>query len=77
MTYEKELETYQGQLPALLATDEGKYAVIKNDAILGVYGTYEDALNAGYKEYGLVPFLVKQITAIEQIQYFTRELAFA
>ena len=77
MEYEKELETYREKLPELLATHDGKYAVIKGGELLGAYGTYEDALNAGYKQYGLVSFLVKQISAIEQIQYFTRKLAFA
>jgi hypothetical protein len=73
MEYEKEIAVYRANLQKLLA-DVGKYAVIKGDDLLGVYGTYEDALKAGYGKYGVAPFLVKQIDATEQVQYFTREL---
>jgi len=73
MTYEEELATYRARLPELLA-DEGKYAVIRGAEVLGVYGTYEDALQAGYAKYGAAPFLVQQINATEQVQYFTRDL---
>jgi hypothetical protein len=74
MPYEEELATYLEKLPELLA-DAGSYAVIRGRELLGVYGTYEDALKAGYARYGVAPFLVKQINAVEQVQYFTRELA--
>jgi len=76
MTYEEELATYRARLPELLA-DEGKYTVIRGTEVLGVYGTYEDALQAGYAKYGDASFLVKQINATEQVQYFTRDLQFA
>ncbi len=70
---EKELETYKKNLPSLIA-DEGKFVVIQGSEILGVFGTYEDALTAGYKKFGIKPFLVKKIMAVEQVQYFTRDI---
>lgn len=71
---EKELKTYQDNLPELKA-DEGKYVVIHGSEILGIFGTYEDAINAGYAKFGVkTPFLVKQIHAIEQVQVVTRLL---
>ena len=75
MALEKELETYKKELPNLLA-EEGQYVVICGDEITGVYASYEDALKVGYDKCGLSPFLVKKIQAVEQVQYFSRDLDF-
>ncbi len=69
----KELETYKRELPKLQA-QRGKFALISGDTLLNVYGTYEDALSAGYEKCGLEPFLVKQIQVVEQVQYLTRDV---
>jgi hypothetical protein len=58
-------------LPQLVA-DEGKYALIRGEELLGVFGTYEDALTDGYKTLGLDPFLVKKIEAVERVQFISR-----
>ena len=71
MSLEKENETYQRELPNLVA-NEGKYVVIFEDKVLGVYGTYEDALIFGYSKCGFKEFLVKKIEAIEQVQFISR-----
>jgi hypothetical protein len=71
MVLEKELETYQKELPSMLG-QEGKFVLIHNGDRIGVFGTYEDALKEGYRDFGLEPFLVKQIHATEQVQYITR-----
>ncbi len=73
MSLEHEVKTYQRELPNLLQ-HEGKYALIHGEEVAGPYDTYEDALKAGYEKYDLKPFLVKRIQAIEQVQYFTRDL---
>ena len=72
---EKEIETYNRELPRLLA-DEGKYVVIQDNNVIGTYVSYEDALKTGYEKCGLKPFLVKKIQAVEQVQYCSRDLAF-
>ena len=76
MALEKELETYNRELQALLANQgEGKFVLIQNDNVIDVFGTYEDALKEGYKTFGVTtPFLVKQISGIEQVQCFTRDI---
>ena len=74
MALEQEMETYRHQL-AELQTYEGKFALIHGTQVVGVFGTYEDALKEGYEKFGLEPFLVKQIHAVEQVQHFTRDLA--
>lgn len=72
LALEKELETYKTGLSKWL-DQEGKYVVIWGDTVIGVYGDYEDALNAGYDKCGTEPFLVKKIEATETINYFTRD----
>lgn len=71
MALEKELATYQEKLPEL-KKDEGKYVLIHGDRIVDTFSTYEDALKAGYKEFNLEPFLVKQIQSVEPLYYFSR-----
>jgi hypothetical protein len=73
MALEHEMATYQANLLELLA-NEGKFVVILGEEIAGAYDTYEEALEAGYGRYGLVPFLVKKISRVEPIQYFSRDL---
>jgi hypothetical protein len=77
MSLEHELEVFRTHLMDMLGVDEvneGKYVVIKGDEILGVYESLDDALGAGYERYGDVDFLVKQIHAVEPIEYFSRNL---
>lgn len=70
---EKELETYERLRQELLA-DQGKFAVICGDRLIGTYNDYEDALRSGYKECGGGPFLVKRIEHDETVHYFTRDV---
>jgi hypothetical protein len=74
MGLEIEMATYHAHLMDLLQ-HEGKYVVIKGDEILGhPHDTLDDALGAGYDAYGLVPFLVKKISRVEEIHHFSRDL---
>lgn len=73
MALEKEQAAYVRELQNLLGS-EGKYVLIQGDAVIGVYDTYNDALQIGYDRCGLEPFLVKQIQAVEQVHSFTRDI---
>jgi hypothetical protein len=75
MTLERELQAYQRELPKLLER-QGKFAVFHEDTLAGIWDSYEDALQAGYSTFGLQPFLVKQITAAEQVHSITRDVEF-
>jgi hypothetical protein len=70
---EVELATYNELLPSLLK-DEGKFALIIGKELVGIYGTYEDALKVGYDRAALKPFLVKKISGAETVAYFSRDL---
>lgn len=54
------LATYQRLLPTL-GGDEGRFALISGNDLLGIFDTYRDSLENGAK--GLDPFLVKRIRA--------------
>lgn len=71
MALEKELETYNAHRDELLR-DEGKWVVIHGDRIAGIGKTYEEAIEAGYKEFGLNLFLVKQILVVEPVHHVAR-----
>ena len=74
MSLEKELRTYAAKLPELLA-EEGRFVLISGGEVISTFAAYEDALAAGYEKCGIRPFLVKQISAVEQAHFFTRSLA--
>jgi hypothetical protein len=61
-----EIATYK-KLHSSLLQNEGKYAVVAGEELIGVYGTYEEALQAGYEKAKLLPFLVKKITGTELV----------
>lgn len=73
MALEKELATYQANL-AELKRHEGKFVLIQDDKVIDLFSSYDDALKEGYKQFGLTPFLVKQIHAVEPVYYFTRPI---
>jgi hypothetical protein len=73
MPLEREMETYREKLPELVQ-HEGKYVLIRGDAVADVFATYEDALRQGYRAFGLDSFLVKQIHAVEPVKVITRVL---
>ncbi len=72
-TLEKELQTYKDNLSEF-KDKEGKFVLIHGEKVVAFYGTYEDAVKAGYEKFGLKPFLVRQIHAIEKVQVVTRLL---
>jgi hypothetical protein len=71
MALERELATYNAKLPEL-KQHEGKFVLISGDSVIDLFSSYDDALKEGYRKFGLEPFMVKQIHAVEPIYYFTR-----
>ena len=71
---ETELKTYDQNRDHLLGTAEGKFVLIHNSQVVGVYDSKMDAINAGYQQFGNVPFLVKQIVKVETPQNFISNL---
>ena len=69
-----ELETYERHRDELLGKSEGKYALLYQDQIVGVFDSKKDAIEQGYERFGNVPFLVKQIVKVETPQNFVSNL---
>lgn len=70
---DREYTTYNNHRLELLASAQGKYAVVSGDTILGVWDTYVDALKAGYEACGVdQPFLVQQIQRHDPVQVVYR-----
>lgn len=75
-TLDTELRTYTENLHGLL-DKQGKFVLIKGTQVVDTYDSYEDALKAGYAKFQLEPFLVKKISAAEQVSFFTRDMGTA
>ncbi len=68
---DQEINTFESLKESLLVDHEGEWAVVQKDRLVGVFNSYEDALNQGYKECKAQEFLVRQILRIENpIHYF-------
>lgn len=72
MALEKELSLFQQKLPEFLAEHTGQFALIHDNDAPEFFTSYEDAIKAGYSKFGLEPFLVKQVQAIEQVHFISR-----
>lgn len=71
MALERELAAFRARLPEL-AADEGKFALVRGEALVGVFGTYEEAITSGYVRFRLERFFVKEIRAVERPHLITR-----
>jgi hypothetical protein len=73
---ERELTTFQRELPRLLQEgNRGRFALVREDNVHSIWPTVDEALTAGYANFGLEPFLVKEITDHETPQYFSRNVS--
>jgi len=71
---EQELATYQAQKNNLVGKARGKFVLIKGDEVVGIFDTRLDAVRQGYKQFGNVPFLTKEIVEVEIPLNFTSKL---
>ena len=63
---EREIGTYFRELPRLIAGgDEGRYALIRDDELLSVWDTLDDASQAGHERFGLDRFMAQKIRATD------------
>jgi len=74
MALERELATFQANLPSLSEKCSGCYVLIHGDQIAGTWASKADALEEGYRRFNLEPFLVKRIVAEEKPIFVPREI---
>ena len=65
----EEIATYRDRLPQLLREQAGRFVLIKGASILGTFPDRSTALREGYRRFGVVPFLVRQIADPEPVVY--------
>jgi hypothetical protein len=61
VSLEQELATFERELPTLLGTRRGEYALIHGDGIDSIWKTENEAYTAGCDRFGIEPFLVMRI----------------
>lgn len=66
MVLDQELACFKRHRTEWLMHHKGQFALIKGDELLGTFTTGQDALLAGIKRLGNVPFLVKPIIEREE-----------
>ena len=66
---QEELQTYERERSRLLGEAEGKFVLIHGSEILGPYESEMDAVSEGYRRFGNVPFLVKRVVQVEEVEH--------
>ncbi|MBI3292432.1 MAG: hypothetical protein HYZ73_06450 [Elusimicrobia bacterium] len=74
ISLEHEYQVFNQRRPELVSKGEHKFVVIKGDKILDIYTSYEDALKDGLRQFGNVPFLIKEIEREENVHFFHSHL---
>lgn len=65
--YATEWRAYKREVLRLLAEGHaGRYALVKGDEVVSVWDTFRDAKQAGYEQFGMTPFLVREIQFTER-----------
>jgi hypothetical protein len=66
---EKERTYFQQQRTEWLTKFPGRFVLVKNDALIGVFNTPDEALMEGARRFGLESFMVRQVEQDEQDVY--------
>ena len=64
---QEELEYFETQKEALLKTHEGQFALVAGQKLVGTYTTESDAYEAGLRQFGNRPFLIRRIRSQEPL----------
>jgi hypothetical protein len=69
MPLEDDLRWFEGERARLAEAYFGKYLVIKDAKVQGSYDSPQAAYEAGLKEFGLLPFLVKRALPSDPVEH--------
>ncbi len=70
MALEQELEFFYSHKQELLEHHKNQFALIKGNQLIGTFTTWEEAFDAGVKQLGNVPFLIKRVQEEEEVVQF-------
>jgi hypothetical protein len=68
---ERELATHRANHSQLLGDHKGEFVLIKNDDVVDVFSSIDDALKHGDELFENEPFLVKQVLEVDVPHNFT------
>lgn len=72
---QREVETYEQHLPAMLSSHSGQFVVIRGEQLLHYADSYEQALDWSYERLGVDGgFLVKRVSPDHDVAHFTRDM---
>ena len=73
---ERERHVYEMHLDEWRQAHLGEFVLIKDEAVVGFFGSLEAAFAAGIEKFQLEPFFVKQILPAEivNVSFFGRQL---
>jgi hypothetical protein len=65
----EEIATYRARLSEMVREHEGEFVLIKGNEVVGFFADDSLAIREGYRRFGVVPLLVKQVKAHERVVY--------
>jgi hypothetical protein len=65
---ENYIDIYMAHLPEMLKHHEGKFTIFAGKEPLGFWDTLKEAARKGYRKYGRVPMLIREVSS-EYIKY--------
>src|SRR5262245_57865083 len=69
-----EQAVYDAGLPRWLSEHEGKHVLIKGDVVAGFFLSRDEALTAGYAQFGFGPLFVKLLLPAEPVYHIPNAL---
>ena len=67
---EKEYKFFLSHLDEFIPGHQNQFVLIKGRTIVDFYNSYEEALDAGLKNFGNVPFFIKIVQKSEEVHFF-------
>ena len=64
-----DIATYRAQIADMVKEHENEYVLIREGEIIGFFADRCEAVREGYRRFGFVPFLVKEVTPTERVVY--------
>jgi hypothetical protein len=58
---DRERQYYAEHLDQWMPAHEGRFVVIRDDTLVGIFDSQDEALSAGAARFGLSPFLVRRV----------------
>lgn len=71
---EQEYKFYLDHLKKFISKHLNQFVLIKENEVVGFFESYEDALRAGLKNFGNVPFFIKEVKKKEEVHFFHQGL---